>query len=793
VTKYLLNHFTFFYLLLATTSITAQSESYIIKGIILDNNKKFPIPYATIKEVDGDSSKAINITISQEDGQFQLKTTSKNPNLNIDFMGYEQLKIRNILMKSKTLNLGKILLEELPQNLDEFEIEVEKSTMEFKLDKRVFNVGKDISSTGASALEVLNNVPSVNVNIEGQISLRGASGVQILINGKPSVIASEQGKGLSSITADMIEKIEVITNPSAKYEAEGSSGIINIVLKKDQRKGLNGSMSINTGWPHNHSTGISINNRTEKFNLFTQIGLGYRSLPRMKYNKNENFMSLINLESLGTEYRNEFYYNLILGADYYINDNSLVTLSGSYALEIEDQPSSFEFIMDSIDVEIGSWERSENTVAINPKYQYDLQYANEINGNEDHTLIASATGNFFGKDQASTFMVDNFSGDVYNPQQETETNFKEEKHTFKLDYKNPISQNIVLESGIQYVWQNVNNDYAVRNNINNSWIIDTGLTNEFEYQQNVLGLYSTAAIEKNKVGLKGGLRLENTLLQTLLTTTNEENNRNFNNLFPSLHFSYKLNNHLGFQFGYSKRIYRPRLWDLNPFFNIRDNYNIRTGNPNLLPEFTDAFEISSILTQDKVSISMSIYKRITDGVIERLSTFENNVTTYVPYNVGKKDATGIELNAKININKQISLLGDFNYFQFKRTGEFNNQNIDFSAQQWYTKWTSKLKLTSTTDVELSGQYESGYQTIQGEIQPQLYGNIGFRQKLINGKAVISFSIRDLFASRIWVNEIIQNDFSLYSRNFRGRFIIFGFSYGFGKGEAMEYSGARRYF
>lgn len=793
MTKYLLNHFTFFYLLLATTSITAQSESYIIKGIILDNNKKFPIPYATIKEVDGDSSKAINITISQEDGQFQLKTTSKNPNLNIDFMGYEQLKIRNILMKSKTLNLGKILLEELPQNLDEFEIEVEKSTMEFKLDKRVFNVGKDISSTGASALEVLNNVPSVNVNIEGQISLRGASGVQILINGKPSVIASEQGKGLSSITADMIEKIEVITNPSAKYEAEGSSGIINIVLKKDQRKGLNGSMSINTGWPHNHSTGISINNRTEKFNLFTQIGLGYRSLPRMKYNKNENFMSLINLKSLGTEYRNEFYYNLILGADYYINDNSLVTLSGSYALEIEDQPSSFEFIMDSIDVEIGSWERSENTVAINPKYQYDLQYANEINGNEDHTLIASATGNFFGKDQASTFMVDNFSGDVYNPQQETETNFKEEKHTFKLDYKNPISQNIVLESGIQYVWQNVNNDYAVRNNINNSWIIDTGLTNEFEYQQNVLGLYSTAAIEKNKVGLKGGLRLENTLLQTLLTTTNEENNRNFNNLFPSLHFSYKLNNHLGFQFGYSKRIYRPRLWDLNPFFNIRDNYNIRTGNPNLLPEFTDAFEISSILTQDKVSISMSIYKRITDGVIERLSTFENNVTTYVPYNVGKKDATGIELNAKININKQISLLGDFNYFQFKRTGEFNNQNIDFSAQQWYTKWTSKLKLTSTTDVELSGQYESGYQTIQGEIQPQLYGNIGFRQKLINGKAVISFSIRDLFASRIWVNEIIQNDFSLYSRNFRGRFIIFGFSYGFGKGEAMEYSGARRYF
>ena len=187
--------------------------------------------------------------------------------------------------------------------------------------KGVFNVGKDISSTGVSALEVLNNVPSVNVNIEGQISLRGANGVQVLINSKPSVLASEQGKGLGTITADMIEKIEVITNPSAKYEAEGSAGIINIILKKEERRGLNGSISLNTGIPHNHSTGVSLNKRTEKFNLFTQLGIGYRSLPRIKNSRNKNFNSLINLESSGIEYRNELYYIFILGADYYINEN----------------------------------------------------------------------------------------------------------------------------------------------------------------------------------------------------------------------------------------------------------------------------------------------------------------------------------------------------------------------------------------------------------------------------------------------------------------------------------------
>ena len=791
--KKIISFLVLFTFLLINLHSIAQESNYLLNGRVIDDKMGFPIPYATVKEIIKDSSTVLNITITNEDGYFELKTRSKNPLIIVEFLGYEKTSLDNVSIPNYNLNLGTIRLKEAAQQLSEFELEIEKSTMEFKLDKRVFNVGKDISSTGVSALEVLNNVPSVNVNIEGQISLRGANGVQVLINGKPSVLASEQGKGLGTITADMIEKIEVITNPSAKYEAEGSAGIINIVLKKDERRGLNGSISLNTGTPHNHSTGISLNKRTEKFNLFTQLGIGYRSLPRIKNSRNENYNSLINLESAGTEYRNELYYNLILGADYYINKNSLITLSGSYALEIEDQPSSFLFEMDSNEIKIGSWERNENTIAINPKYQYDLQYANEIKGNEDHTLLASATGNFFGKDQASLFKIENSVGNVFNPMQETETNFNEEKHTFKVDYSNPILEIITIESGIQYVWQSVNNNYAVRNFNNNNWVVDSGLTNQFEYQQNVFGVYTTGAIEKNNTGLKLGLRLENTLLNTRLITTNELNNRNFNNLFPSLHFSYNPKKSLGFQLGYSKRIYRPRLWDLNPFFNIRDNYNIRTGNPNLLPEFTDSYEISTVITTNNISFNFSIYTRITEDVIERISTFENNVNTYIPYNIGIKEATGLECNTKLNMSKKITLLGDFNYFQFSRSGEFEQQIINFSADQWYTKWTSKFKLGSNTDIELSGQYESGYQTVQGDIKAQWYANIGMRQKLLDGRAILSLSLRDIFASRIWINEIIQNDFSLYSKSLRGRFITVGFSYGFGKGEAMEYSGARRYF
>ncbi len=210
-------------------------------------------------------------------------------------------------------------LQENMQQLPEVEVVGDVSRTRFELDKRVFTVGEDLSSTGASALEVLNNVPSVNVSIEGVVSLRGSAGVQILIDGKPSILADGQSNALGTITADMIESVEVITNPSAKYDAAGTAGILNIVLKKEEQKGLNGSVSVNTGWPENHSVGVSLNRRTQKFNLFTQMGIGYRSLPRYEESINADRLGGSTIQSEGTSYRNETFYNITLGTDYHIN------------------------------------------------------------------------------------------------------------------------------------------------------------------------------------------------------------------------------------------------------------------------------------------------------------------------------------------------------------------------------------------------------------------------------------------------------------------------------------------
>lgn len=780
-------------LIIACTPLFAQNQKTIISGKVVDNLNQQPVEFATVMIGDKSTNEAITGVTTGLDGTFTVETKATNFYLEISFIGFENKRINDFTIENGKVNLGIIQIGANNQELDEVVVRAEKSQTEFRLDKRVFNVGKDLSSTGASAMEVLNNVPSVNVSIEGEISLRGSSGVQILINGKPSVLASEQGNALGTITAEMIDKIEVITNPSAKYDAEGTSGIINIVIKKEERKGINGSATINVGVPHNHSFGLSLNRRTEKFNLFSQLGVGYRELPNDTENINRNLLNGTTIFSEGEEFRNETFYNLILGTDYHINKNNVLTLSGSFAYEVEDQPSATNFSIENSLGEITDrWNRTETTEATNPKYRYELQYKSKLKGHKDHALLISALGNFFGKDQSSEFFNTSTLGTQTFADQQTETSFQEGKYTFSIDYTKPFSDKITFETGAQYVINNVSNDFEVRDYINGEFISDANLTNIFEYDQKVLGIYGTGAYEDDKWGIKLGLRMENTDLKTLLVTTNEANDMNFSNFFPTLHTSYKVSEAFSLQGGYSRRIFRPRLWDLNPFFNIRNNFSVRTGNPDLLPEFTDSYELSSIYIFGKASLNFGIYYRYTTDVVERVSTFENNVNTTMPLNIGTNRSTGLELNGKYTAGKNLSFNGDFNYSYFNRQGELEGTSFDFSADRWSAKVTSKIKFPKGFDFEVTGHYRSRVQTVQGKTSGNIFADFGLRKKIINGRGVLNLSVRDLFASRIRENETVQEDFYLYSFRQRGRFITLGFSYGFGKGEAMEFSGRKRF-
>ncbi len=780
---------TILFLLLLTQLVTAQ---FTISGKVIEGPTQTGLDYATVVvHAVTDASVIAGIT-TENGGFFQVKVPKQEVYLVVSFIGFEPQRIDDINFQNGKAELGIITLGADSKMLDEVTITADKSTTEFKLDKRVFNVGNDLSSTGASALEVLNNVPSVNVSIEGAISLRGSTGVQILINGKPSVLADESSNALGTITADMIEKVEVITNPSAKYEAEGTAGIINIVLKKNEKKGMNGSVSLNTGIPQNHSIGFSLNNRTDKFNLFTQMGVGYRELPRYRENINRDFLTNSEILSNGVEYRNENFYNIILGTDYYINPKNVITLSGSFAYEIEDQPSSTDFLSYTDNVLQQEWSRSEETSATNPKLQYELQYKRDFEDHKKHKLLFSAIGNYFAKEQSSVFSNKLVSGNENLLDQQTATEFNEGKYTFNLDYTKPIGTHWTVETGAQYLTNDVSNDFEVKDEMQDgSFVTDPNLTNVFEYNQDVLGAYVTGAYEGSVWGVKVGARVENTDLKTLLVNTDKKNDNNFTNLFPSFHTSYKFSERISFQAGYSRRIFRPRLWDLNPFFNIRNNFNIRNGNPNLQPEFTDSYETGAIFIYDAISFNVNVFHRFTEGKIERVVTFLDGVSIITPQNIGTNQATGVEANFKLTPHKKVVINGDALYNVFFREGSFNDQNFDFSADKWNAKLTTKYKYNKALEGELTMRYQSGEQTIQGNRSATAYMDFGMRYKILKGKGVFNFSVRDIFASRFRQLTVEQFDYYTFSDQRRGRFITLGISYGFGKGEAMQYSGRRR--
>lgn len=780
-----------FVVLYVLVSLPALAQT-TVTGTVVDAPSGEPIPYASVALKNVADKKIVTGATTTDNGGFSINTNASDFYVEISFIGYQTKEIKDF-KKGERIDLGSILLSENAQSLDEVSVTAEKSTVEFKLDKRVFNVGADLSSSGMGALDVLGNVPSVNVDIEGQISLRGNSGVQILINGKPSVLADEQSNALGTLTGDMIESIEVITNPSAKYEAEGSSGIINIILKKEEKKGFNGSISANTGVPNNHSVGVSLNSRTENFNFFTQFGAGYRTRPQFSESVNRNLSTGEEVLSEGTEYKSENFYNITLGTDYYINDLNVVTLSGNFAFEKEDQPSDVDFdIYDGAGTLIQQYTRKGETQADNPKYQYDLQYRKEFKNNEDHALLFSTTGHFFGKKQNSVFTNQSVFGADPEANQKTETDYYQSDYTFKADYTNPINKQLSIEAGALYEINDVGNDYAVFNDVSDQWLIDTSLSNNFEYNQKVLGVYGTASYEGEKWGVKGGLRYELTDLNTLLTNTNQENKQYYANLFPSLHTSYKISQRFSLQAGYSRRISRPRLWDLNPFFSIQNSYNIRRGNPDLMPEFADSYELTGIFIFEKFSLNTSVYHLYTTDVVERVSYFEDNVNITTPENIGVRKQTGFEFNGKYAPLKWLSFTGDFNYGLFIREGSFDNTVFDFTGDQWTSKLTGKFKLPVDIEVEFTGNIQSRYKTVQGTTSGFAFADAGLRKKLWKGKAVINFAVRDLFASRIRESIVDQPNYYLYDFSKRGAFYMLGFSYSFGKGEAMSYSGSKHF-
>lgn len=763
--------------LLAQTSSEATAE---ITGTVEDVSGS-AIPNATIAILNQENTEILTGTSSGEDGSFSLEAEPGSYLLRVSYVSYRNHQESIKLEAGETLALGTIELQNEEATLDEVVVEGERSYMQMNFDSRSFSVGQDITSLGGSALDVLDNVPSITVDYEGNVALRGNQGVQILINGRPSSLVRSGTDALASIPSNLIEEVEIITNPSARYSAEGTGGIINIKLVDDVRLGFNGSLQANTGYPQDHGLGANLNYHRNNINWFVNVDAEFENDPRngstfQSFSGDTTYAYRETSESEETEKEASTYF----GADFFLPANQILTLSSRISLENETEdsdvfytdydpgsPGVYRTVFDEWDV---LQRLNRNDVEENRENDFDvrLQYENRFDGS-DHRLTADADFEFGQENQDSNLLesIQMGTGDPDNQRTFSEEQYREMR--FDTDYERPLGGNGRLEAGMRLNFDWMDNDYRIEELQNGEWVVpgdDVGISDNFSFFENVNALYTTIAGETGKFSYQLGVRAENTRIQTELDQTGEGSDQNYLNLFPSAFLSYTLNERNSFQASYSRRIDRPWSRMLLPFSEISDNRNRWTGNPELKPEFSNSYELGYLRYWESGSVLTSLYYRHRMEVIESVSTIDNRgITTTRPINLATEDAWGVEFSADQELFDNLQLSGSLNIFQSDREGEYRDQIYSSSTGRATSRLRIRWAFVDSWNFQTYLNYESSQQTTQGREDGSMYVGSGLSKEFLDRRLTVSLNVRDLFNSRGYDGEII-NPNSYTDRNFQ---------------------------
>ena len=713
-----------------------------LTGKILNTETESPLEFATITLFNQKDSSMVTGGITDLEGKFELESKPGEYYAVVEFISFKSQTISNITITEvdKAKDLGTIKMMSDAAVLNEVEVTAEKSTMQLALDKKVFNVGKDMVNQGGTAVDILDNVPSVTVDVEGNVSLRGSSGVRILVDGRPSGLVGVGGtSGLRNLSANMIEKVEVITNPSSRYEAEGMAGIINIILKKDQKKGLNGSFDLTAGYPDQYGAAINMNYRRKNINFFANYGLRYRSGPGTSTRYNEFYKgdTTYITDQYSDRIRGGWSNSIRLGADYYINPKNIITTSFLYRLGDDDNTSVTRYYnyLNSLDNPTGVRERRDDEIEDESNLEYVLSYKRTFK-NKDHKLTADIRFQDNTEEEGSDFVNSYFNPDEspaarFDEIQRSNNKEGERQTIIQVDYVQPIGTDGRFELGYRSGIRSIKNDYIVEDFIDSvdAWVPLAGLNNNFLYDENIHALYSQYGNKFGQWSFQVGMRAEYTDVTTELIQTNEINPRDYFNVFPSAFLNYELSPGNSFQASYSRRIRRPRFWDLNPFFTFSDDRNFFSGNPDVNPEFTDSYEIGYVKYWDKASLTSSIFYRHTDDVIERIARANpDGTTTTQPENLLTEDNFGFEFTFSLDATKWWKLDGNVNLFRSITDG--GNLGPDFEADTYtaFGRMTSKMTLFKDIESQVRVNYRAPRETTQGYLQRLLSCRSGFRQR-----------------------------------------------------------------
>ncbi len=760
----------FIFISVILSAQTAQNTEIIVTGNIVEEGTNLALEYATIAFIN-QSGNIVNGGISDTKGNYSITVPAGVYTIQFEFISY---KTKSLTDRSlfKNTKLPPVSLAIDSESLDEVLIRAETTEVQIRLDKKIYNIGKDLTTSGANVGEALNNIPSVTVDIEGAISLRGNENVRVLINGKPSAIAGfGSTDALRQLPADAIERVEVITSPSARYDAEGTAGILNIILRKEKTLGLNGSFTANYGFPLQSGLTTNFNLRTDKFNIFNTSGIRYQKSPGNATYENRYFSPSVQNPMLREDRvydRLNEGFNTNLGVEYFITDASSITAIGFFRTGknktvTTNNTSEFTAANDLALTTV----RTETETEDDKSYQFSLNYVNNFNEKGHKLTVDFQYENGEETEQSLIGEVMTFPSNLRLSSEDIINKEDQEEYLVQADYVLPLGENAQFEAGYRGTFEESTTDYVLFQEVGTSgaFVRNDSLSNIFTYNENVNAVYSQYGNKFGNFSFLLGLRLENTELkgkvdaENLITTEGTEINLNFDKnyvgLFPTVNLIYELAKDEDITLGYNRRINRPRSWYINPFPSRSSEANVFQGNPDLNPAFASAFDLGYLKRWGrKITLSTSVYYQYETDSFERvqedtgLST-QNGVPIIrtIPINLSTNSRYGFEAGLLYNPKKWLRFNGSFNFFKFVTEGTFNNVDYGNEDTSWFARGSVKITLPGNVDWQTNGSYRGPRNNSQTTSQGIFSLNLALSKDIMDDNGTLAFNVSDLLNSR----------------------------------------------
>jgi len=738
-------------------------NSILVSGKIIETQTNLPLEYATITFFSRVENKVKSGGITDLDGNFSIPIPQGIYDVSVEYFSFENIKKLNINFNQDT-NLGTLKMNSDLQALDAVDIIVDKTTVEIKLDKKIYNVGRDLTIRGGSVSDVLDNIPSVSVDIEGNVALRGNGNVRILINGKPSgLVGLNSTDALRQLPADAIEKVEIITSPSARYDAEGTAGILNIILRRSKILGLNGAVIINSGYPNQLGASGNINYRTGSVNIFNNSGYSYRESPGSSGVKTEFFNTEydedgILIQDSPNTFRNEFRtferirkgFNSNTGVEWYITPTTSLT-TAFLATKSDNSNESFNRseTLDLTGTIISESVRYDPETELDQTTQFSVNFDKQFHGNREHRLTFDFQVENNSEDERSIIYNDGIAAE------RVRTIEDQKRVLIQSDFTFPINDKTRLEVGYNSRFSTNNTAYSLEFAEDDSFILDTNVSNVLVYKENVNAVYTQYGSKvKDKFSFLLGLRMEATNITISQLSSNEYSNSNYIGLFPTVNLGYEFSENQNLTIGYNRRISRPRSRFLNPFPSRSSATNLFQGNPNISPSYSNGVDIGYLNTLVKITLNSSLYYNHATDVFTYISEDTGDevvingesvpVIRRGPINLAEDDRLGFEFTLTYRPSKKWNMNANFNLYRSAVKGNYKGLSYDSENLGWFVRLNNKYTLPKNIEWQTRLSYSGPTVDAINRREGIFSSNMAFSKDLFKEKASITLNINDLF-------------------------------------------------